>query len=395
MANYNIEYDDDLMLWRVGDMKAPPTEVAGMAEFEKAYALRELELAERRVLLDEQEAKWKREQDETLTAWQEAQLDLERRRATQAQQEARWRQAQEGRLTEYQAAQVNLAQQQLQQEYTLATQSAPISGYQAEQLAFQQQQFAWQQEEVVRTAARQAELDRLAQEQQLWERGATEQEFQLLQQQFQAQQQQLAQQFGLTQEQWQWQQEQATREFGLTQEQWLHEQEQARLAQEQQMWQRGFAETQMEQQYGLQQQQLALGQETLAWQQTEAQRLADIQQQNYLAGLAAQPRSWLEYSAAAGKTPAVQPWMQPLMPQQYSQLRAGAAIPGYTPTGMTEMPALTTPSRQYQARMGPTAHEQYLGYRQARTGARPEETEWRLWSQAPPAGRHRGLGYTR
>lgn len=59
------------------------------------------------------------------------------------------------------------------------------------------------------------------------------------------------------------------------------------------------------------------------------------------------------------------------------------------------MPELTRPSRQYQARMGPTALAQYYGYRQARTGVRPEEEQWRLWSMAPPGGGYQGLTFAR
>jgi len=149
-----------------------------------------------------------------------------------------------------------------------------------------------------------------------------------------------------------------------------------------------------------QEEQLALERELamLPYQQmTKAQEAAlALERQRYGAELAAQPKSWLEYAAFTGETPAVQPWMQPLMPQQYQQLGAGQAIPGYQGTaGMTGMPTLTTPSRQYQARMGPTAMGQYQGYQQAQTGARPEETEWRLWSGAPPSGAGSRLQYTR
>ena len=62
---------------------------------------------------------------------------------------------------------------------------------------------------------------------------------------------------------------------------------------------------------------------------------------------------------------------------------------------MGSMPGLTRPSRQYQARMGPTAMGQYQGYQQATTGATPEETQWRLWQTAPPGGGYRGLSYMR
>ena len=59
------------------------------------------------------------------------------------------------------------------------------------------------------------------------------------------------------------------------------------------------------------------------------------------------------------------------------------------------MPELTRPSRQYQARMGPTAQAQYQGYRKARTGILPEETQFRQWSAAPPSGAFPGLQYRR
>lgn len=143
-----------------------------------------------------------------------------------------------------------------------------------------------------------------------------------------------------------------------------------------------------QQQYGLQQQELEQQQQWQAWQQEEARR-------QYGAQLAAQPQSWLQYAAYTGEQPAIQPWMQPLMPQEYAGLGAGQVIPGWGEETMAEMPELTRPSRQYQARMGPTSMQQYLGYRQARTGVRPEEEQWRLWSGAPPGGQHQGLKYAR
>lgn len=139
---------------------------------------------------------------------------------------------------------------------------------------------------------------------------------------------------------------------------------------------------------GLQQQQLAQQQQYQQWQMGQAER-------QYGAQLAAQPRSWLEYAAYTGEQPGIQPWMLPLMPQQYGQLQAGGAIPGYAPESMGGMPQLLTPSAQYQARMGPTAMQQYQGYQQARTGVLPEETQFRLWSGAPPGGQYGGLTYGR
>lgn len=138
------------------------------------------------------------------------------------------------------------------------------------------------------------------------------------------------------------------------------------------------------QEYALAQQQLALKQQEL-----------DLQQQNYLAGLAANPTSWLEYAAASNQPPVIQPWMMPLMPQDYGIMSAGETIPGWSPESMSGMPELMNPSAQYMARIGPTAQQQYLGYERARTGATPEETSWRLWAMAPPSGRNVGLSQVR
>ncbi len=131
---------------------------------------------------------------------------------------------------------------------------------------------------------------------------------------------------------------------------------------------------------------------------------AEAQRQTQLAGLRANPASWLEYASLAGETPAIQPWMLPLMPQQYQELQAGAAIPGWpgTQTGSQEgatplggLPQLTTPSSQLLSRMSPASRQQFSGYRQARTGAPAEDINWRMWSQAPPGGRWPGLSYAR
>lgn len=59
---------------------------------------------------------------------------------------------------------------------------------------------------------------------------------------------------------------------------------------------------------------------------------------------------------------------------------------GYPQGSGFNLPQLTTPGPQYYARMGPTAQQQYLGYEQARTGSPLEQTQWQLWSQAPPGG---------
>jgi len=59
------------------------------------------------------------------------------------------------------------------------------------------------------------------------------------------------------------------------------------------------------------------------------------------------------------------------------------------------MPEMVRPSRQYQARMGPTALQQYYAYNQARTGTTPEELQWRLRNTAPPGGGYSGLTWMR
>ena len=145
-----------------------------------------------------------------------------------------------------------------------------------------------------------------------------------------------------------------------------------------------------QQQFGLQQQEAQQQAEYFAWQQGEVERQQRAQ-------VAAQPVSWLQYAAYTGEQPAIQPWMIPLMGQQYAGTVAGAPIPGWqgdAPT-LQDLPELTRPSRQFQARMGPTALAQYQGYQQARTGIRPEETAFRLWSGAPPGGGSTGLSRSR
>ena len=155
--------------------------------------------------------------------------------------------------------------------------------------------------------------------------------------------------------------------------------------QAQQLWQRGQAQ----QQFGLQQQEAQQQAEYFAWQQGEVERQQRAQ-------LSAQPESWLQYAAYTGEQPAIQPWMIPLMGQQYAGTVAGAPLPGWEGgTDLSQLPELTRPSRQFQARMGPTALAQYQGYQQARTGIRPEETQFRLWSGAPPGGQRQGLQFTR
>uniref|UniRef100_A0A6M3ISP0 Uncharacterized protein n=1 Tax=viral metagenome TaxID=1070528 RepID=A0A6M3ISP0_9ZZZZ len=155
------------------------------------------------------------------------------------------------------------------------------------------------------------------------------------------------------------------------------------------------------------------------------------QRQQRLAELSANPMSWLQYAAEAGTMPGIQPWMLPLMPQQYSELGAGAAVPGYVqgpaskaydefqtglqaklggglemgtsynpaplpgPVSMSGMPNLTPMSMQYWARMNPSSQSQYLGYEKARTGQTPEDTLSRMRAGAAPSGKFGGLSWKR
>jgi hypothetical protein len=135
----------------------------------------------------------------------------------------------------------------------------------------------------------------------------------------------------------------------------------------------------------LEQQQLAQQQQYYQWQEDQANK-------EYMSQLAANPKSWLEYAAYTGQQPVVQPWMLPLMSQDYG-FNAGGAIPGWTAEDMSNIPSLLNPSAQYLARMGPTAQQQYYGYQQAQQGATPAETQWRLWSMAPPGGQATQLSY--
>jgi hypothetical protein len=66
-----------------------------------------------------------------------------------------------------------------------------------------------------------------------------------------------------------------------------------------------------------------------------------------------------------------------------------------SPVPTNRMPSLTTPSRQYQARMSPDQLAQYYAYQQMVTGATPESQQWSLWNQGPPSGQNRGFSYRR
>ena len=137
------------------------------------------------------------------------------------------------------------------------------------------------------------------------------------------------------------------------QQKWAYDQQIMRQQQQptqQQLWQQPTA-----QQQAYQQQMTAYGQQQQAY---------PAQQQAYEQEMAAYAQQQRDYEQQMGK-------------------------------GLTGMPELLRPSRQYQARMGPTAEQMYYGYEQARTRARPEEQSWRLWSSAPPSGQHPGLTYRR
>ena len=84
------------------------------------------------------------------------------------------------------------------------------------------------------------------------------------------------------------------------------------------------------------QQQLALEQQQMQMQQAEAQR-------QYEAELIAQgPSAWLKQAAYAGETPQTQPWMLPLMPEQYAGMQAGQPMPGWPGAQLSGGPAGTT-----------------------------------------------------
>jgi len=181
------------------------------------------------------------------------------------------------------------------------------------------------------------------------------------------------------------QQEQREQEFQATQQRLTAESEATRLFREQQF---GFQREQLEADRLFREQQLT------------------GQREERLAQLAAQPISWLQHAALSGQTPVVQPWMIPLM-RPGQNLQVGQPIPGFqpalpggaveqggflpgtatpAPVGSTfaNLPELRRPSAQLFSRMGPTAQQQFLGFRQARTGIPPQETLFRQRQTGPP-----------
>lgn len=169
----------------------------------------------------------------------------------------------------------------------------------------------------------------------------------------------------------------------------------------------GFQEQQFraqQQQFQQQQEQAqAQFQAQLEFQQAQLQAAQEEQQRQYGAQLAAQPINWLQYAAYTGEEPVVQPWMIPLGFQETGgavtpQGQIGQPIPGFQAQAGQQgiqtfggLPQLGTPSAQLQARWGPTAQAQFLGYRQARTGAAPEETQFRLGAGRAPTGAFGGF----
>uniref|UniRef100_A0A6M3K696 Uncharacterized protein n=1 Tax=viral metagenome TaxID=1070528 RepID=A0A6M3K696_9ZZZZ len=139
------------------------------------------------------------------------------------------------------------------------------------------------------------------------------------------------------------------------------------------------------------QQRLGLEEQQLEWMKMQEQGRQAAEKEQRLATLRANPASWLEYASLAQQTPAVQPWMSELAPQT-GNWQAGSALPGYSPTGTNmNLQELTDPSAQYWSRMAPSSRQQYGGYEQARTGATPEDVDWKQWQGAPPTGSFQGL----
>jgi hypothetical protein len=114
-------------------------------------------------------------------------------------------------------------------------------------------------------------------------------------------------------------------------------------------------------------------------------RTLEEQKAQRLASLAANPYSFMEYNAAAGKTPTVQPWMLPLQRGDYGW-QTGQPVPSTTVGDKTTYPELTKPSEQLWGRMSPTAQGQYTSYQTAATGAPNADVEWMRRASAPPSG---------
>lgn len=93
-----------------------------------------------------------------------------------------------------------------------------------------------------------------------------------------------------------------------------------------------LAEQQQQYQQAYGQESLELQQQGLQFQQEQAAMQAEQEYMRHLTHLAAQPISWLDYSMNANVTPLVQPFMMPLMSQEYQGLggtQIGAPIPNW------------------------------------------------------------------
>jgi len=75
-------------------------------------------------------------------------------------------------------------------------------------------------------------------------------------------------------------------------------------------------------------QRLALEERQFEADQAYRQQQMELERNQNLAQLRANPASWLQYSLEAGETPAVQPWMLPLSPDEYG-LRVGQPLPNW------------------------------------------------------------------
>ena len=149
----------------------------------------------------------------------------------------------------------------------------------------------------------------------------------------------------------------------------------------------GYISPAEQRQYDFQQQQWE-------WQKQQAELERAEKERQYKAQLAANPITWLEYEAYTKQNPVVQPWMMPLSQKDYGW-QVGQQIGGWNPEGGGGMADLINPSAQYWARMGPTAQGQYQSYQNWDKAQRPEETQFRLNSIAPPSGKNTQLQWIR
>lgn len=153
----------------------------------------------------------------------------------------------------------------------------------------------------------------------------------------------------------------------------------------------------------------------LAAQELQQQQLTG-QREERLAQLAAQPAQWLQHAALSGVAPVVQKWMEALQrPGQNLEVgqnipgvqgfgqsggqggspqgQQGGFLPGTAVPGQVDfsgLPSLRNPSAQLFARFGPTAQQQFAGFRQARTGIPPDELFFRLGQAGAPRGTSSG-----